>query len=148
MPSTEFFLGALGGSCHCGGMTVELYTRTAPSALHPRVCDCAFCRKHGASWLSDPEGYLRLLARGDLLRAYQQGSVQARFLLCGHCGVLMAVTVERGGHVFGAVNAGCLDDPPALGDPVPVSPQALAADARLARWQEVWVPQVELVMTG
>lgn len=138
----------LRGSCHCGGLAVELSSRVPPAELHPRRCDCSFCRKHGAAWLSDPRGRLRILARGDLLRAYQQGSAQARFLFCGRCGALAVVTIEHAGRVFGAINAGCLDDAPPLGAVVPVSPQSLTPGAKLTRWQEVWVPDVELVMTG
>jgi len=138
----------LRGSCHCAGLAVELSSPAPATALQPRACDCGFCRKHVAAWLSDARGRLRILARGDLLRAYQQGSGQARFLFCGGCGVLVVVTIDAGGRVFGAVNTACLDDAPALGAVVAVSPQSLGADAKLARWREVWVPDVELVMTG
>lgn len=137
----------LHGSCHCADLTAELSTRIAPSGFHPRACDCSFCRKHGASWISDPAGRLRITARGSTLQSYRQGSDQARFLVCGRCGVLVAVVVEHDGRMSGALNAGCLDAPPAFGATVAASPQLLDADAKRARWRELWVADVELVVT-
>jgi hypothetical protein len=146
MPSPDH-PDALHGRCHCADLTVDLSSRIAPADLRPRACDCSFCRKHGAAWVSDPAGRLRITARESTLRSYRQGSEQARFLVCGRCGVLVAVVIEHEGRRFGALNAGCLDAPSALGAAVPVSPQSLAAEAKRARWQEVWVPDVELVIT-
>lgn len=134
----------LRGSCHCGEVRVELTTRLAPASLVPRACDCTFCRKQGAAYLSDPSGRMRISARhADSVNRIRQGSDSAEFLLCRRCGVLVAVIVEHASRVYGATNAGCLDDPPALGDPVAVSPRRLTRDEKLTRWMQLWCPDVE-----
>lgn len=143
MPTTKQ-MATLRGSCHCGRLRVEFSTSENPASIVPRACDCSFCRKHGAAYVSDPAG--RLLVTGALIDAheYQQGSNAARFLVCRHCGVLMAVVYKDGSRIHGAVNASCLDDDPGLGEPVPASPQTLAPDEKVTRWREMWVPDVVL----
>lgn len=111
----------------------------------PRACDCSFCQKHGAAYVSDPAGRLSIVADpADALREYRQGSNTARFLVCGHCGVLVAVVFEHRSRLYGAVNANCLDGPTGFAVPVPASPQALSPDEKMARWLAVWVPDVVL----
>lgn len=131
---------ALNGRCHCGRVqTTHEIVRDA-SEYSPRACDCDFCRKHGASWLSDPQGALRVEARdvGDL-RTYRQGSETADMLLCAHCGVLVAVAFRHRDGMFGAVNAACLEQI-TLGAPKIVSPQRLSPAEKIERWRAVWSP--------
>lgn len=136
------------GSCHCGGLRVEFTLSRDPAGAAPRACDCSFCRKHGAAYLSDPAGALRIVAATPgALHSYRQGSESARFQLCGRCGVLVAVTFERDSRIYGAVNAGCLDGPTGLPAPLPASPQLLGTEERVSRWLQLWVPDVQLVAT-
>lgn len=123
-------------------MEVALATQRDPATLQPRACDCSFCRKHGAAWLSDHEGELLVAAKsGAALHEYRQGSGNARFLLCGGCGVLVAVVSGDGDDALtGALNATCLDDAPRLGESTVVSPQQLRPDEKIARWQALWTP--------
>jgi len=48
--------GVLKGGCHCGKVRVELTTSIRPGDFRPRACDCSFCTKHGAAYVSDPAG--------------------------------------------------------------------------------------------
>jgi len=137
----------LHGSCHCGQLSLAFSTALPPESLIPRACDCSFCRKHGAAYISDPAGRLSIHARGGAARHYQQGSNNADFLVCGRCGVLVAVLFEHLSRVYGAVNAGCLDGKPCFGEAVASSPQMLSADDRISRWIRLWVPDVELSMS-
>jgi hypothetical protein len=50
----------LTASCHCGNLRAEVAFSRVPVELRPRVCDCDFCRKHGASYLADPQGTLHI----------------------------------------------------------------------------------------
>lgn len=138
----------LRGGCHCGGLNVEFSTALAPDAIAPRACDCSFCRKHGAAWVSDPAGRFTLTVRGEPPLEYRQGSGTARFLLCRRCGVLVAVTHAHAERVYAAVNTTCLDGDPEFGAPLPVSPQKLGAEEKTARWRELWVPDVRIVRSG
>lgn len=136
---------ALRGRCHCGGIHVDFVTAIDPAALHPRACDCSFCCKHGAAWLSDADGRLVFAEqRAGMFREYRQGSESARFLLCNRCGVCVGVVYEEGSQRYGAVNAACLDDRGRLGAAVPVSPQTLGPSEKIARWKSVWVADVVL----
>ena len=101
--------------------------------------------KHGAAYLSDPDGTLRVEAHGaDSLGEYRQGSESARFLLCRSCGVLVAVIFDDGASQYGTVNSRCMDDALAFGEPQTVSPQKLAREAKQKRWAKLWTPLVEI----
>lgn len=132
------------GSCHCGELRLEFATARPLASFSPRACDCAFCKRHRAAWISDHAGHLRILATGASLQRYRQGSGQADFLLCRTCGVLVAVVASMAdGMLRGAANRNAFDERDAFTDETIVSPQRLAADAKLARWDELWTP-VEL----
>ena len=138
----------LRGGCHCGCLSLELSTLLTPAAIAPRACDCSFCRKHGASWISDPAGRLKLELRGEPPLEYRQGSGAAQFLLCRRCGVLVATTYAHAARIYAAVNAACLDGNPGFGATLTVSPQKLDAEQKTARWRELWVPDVRIVQIG
>lgn len=136
------------GSCHCGRLRLEFSTAQNPAHFAPRACDCSFCRKHGAAYISDPAGRLSVSGTQGALRKYRQGSRNAEFLVCGQCGVLVAVTFEKASRIYGAVNVGCLDGHTGLGSPAPASPQALAPDEKISRWLKMWVPDVKLITSA
>lgn len=139
----------LHGSCHCGRVRVEFSTFQAPAEIIPRACDCSFCRRHGAAYVSDPSGQLRVsTADAKTLRCYRQGSETARFKLCGECGVLVVVTFDHSGRLYGAVNLACLDGRTSFGATVSASPQSLSPEEKVARWLQVWVPDVRFVTSG
>lgn len=82
------------------------------------------------------------------MREYRQGSNAAQFLLCAHCGVLVAVVFEYEARLYGVANAGCLDGHAGLANPVPASPEALGPEEKISRWLKLWVPDVHLATSG
>lgn len=135
----------LEGGCHCGAITLALSTALVPATTAPRACDCSFCRAHGAAWISDPDaGLVIRTRRQDRLRRYRQGSQSAQFLLCGDCGVLVAVLLDDPERTYAALNVGSLRARDAFAPAVPASPQTLASDEKLARWRRLWVRDVRM----
>jgi hypothetical protein len=128
----------LAGGCHCGNITVSVELERAPGTCAPRACDCEFCRKHGAAWVSDPQGSLAIRIRDarDAGR-YRQGAGIAEMLLCRNCGVLVSA-LWREQRLYGVVNASVLDAREAFCAPQPVSPRELSADQKTRRWQSIW----------
>ena len=153
MPSSTMSMAkgtrTLRGSCHCGHLRIEFSTDQDTAGIVPRACDCAFCRKHGAAYISDPAGRLSVSeSHAGALREYRQGSNAARFLVCSHCGVLVAVIFAHDSVIYGAANAACLDGHPGLGTPIPASPQALSPDEKVSRWLGLWTPDVVLTTSN
>ncbi len=132
------------GQCHCGNITFEVALTSAPESYRPRECDCEFCRKHGAAYLSDPEGSItiRVADRGQG-RRYRQGSGIAQMLFCGRCGVLVAALLENAGYRLGVVNVRALQNV-ILGQAEPISPKMLTADQKIERWQRLWFRNVQV----
>ena len=114
-----------------------------PAEYSPRACDCDFCRKHGAAYVSDPQGALRLRASADARGRYRQGSGRAEFLICRDCGVLLAALYENDGRLYASVNATALW-PAEFRTSRPVSPKSLSAADKTARWKDAWFCDVSL----
>lgn len=148
MPTTKQ-MATLRGSCHCGRLRVEFSTDQDAASIVPRACDCSFCQKHGAAYISDPAGRMSIMeSEPGATRVYRQGSNAAQFLLCSHCGVLVAVVLEHEARRYGVANAGCLDGHAGLASSVPASPQTLTPEEKLSRWVKLWVPDVVLATSG
>lgn len=134
---------SLNGGCHCGNVQVKLELTRQPAAYHPRACDCDFCRKHAAAYLSDPRGTLAIRVRdASNMGAYRQGNSLAECLVCRNCGVMVGVIYRRGGPVIGAVNVKAIEGGANFAAEQPVSPKALSGEEKIARWQDIWFPNV------
>jgi hypothetical protein len=129
-------------------LTVTAELTGDASTRAPRACDCSFCTKHGAMYLSDAAGALRIEVRepSHLMR-YRQGSGNAEMLLCQHCGVLVAVVHDEGETLYGAVNATCLANRSAFALPIVVSPAKLSAEEKIDRWKKLWFRHVQISLT-
>ncbi len=135
----------LEGGCHCGNIHMDVALPRAPGEYRPRACDCDFCTKHAAAYLSDPQGSFSIHI-GDAAKAarYRQGSGQAEFLICTACGTLIGVSFAEGGHLYGAANAHAFEGGKPFGAEQPVSPRTLSAGEKAKRWQDVWFPDVRI----
>jgi len=133
------------GACHCGNIHLQLELSQPLADYSPRACDCDFCRKHGASYLSDPHGHLQIEVRDTAcMGKYRHGSQLADFLLCTRCGVLIGVLYQDGSRLYGTVNCAALQSEEALATPVSVSPKRLESSEKTARWTTLWFPDVRL----
>lgn len=139
----------LGGACHCGNIGVDLALPNPAEHYQPRVCDCDFCRQHGAAYLSDPAGALSISVKDPrLLGRYRQGSAIADCLFCRHCGVLVGISYQDGEQLFATVNWRVLEKQTGFGAPLAVSPKTLSAAEKVERWKSVWFSRVALLPPG
>ena len=131
------------GGCYCGNVVVKIRLSRGPASYNPRACDCGFCRKHAAAYISDSRGTMEVEigAAGDR-GSYRQGSEAADCLFCRRCGVFAGVVCEIDGRSYGAVNVRSLDPAADFGPELPVSPKQLSATDKLHRWRELWFPDV------
>ncbi|NWK78372.1 GFA family protein [Aquitalea sp. LB_tupeE] len=137
----------LSGACHCGNIHLHLELSRPLADYNPRTCDCDFCRKHGASYLSDPHGRLQIAVRDTAgMGKYRHGSQLADFLFCTRCGVLVGVLYQDGSRLYGTVNCAALHETEALGTPVSVSPRQLDSSEKTARWSTLWFPDVRITI--
>lgn len=131
------------GGCHCGNIQVSLQLSRTPDRYQPRACDCDFCRKHGAAYVSDSKGSLIIQIREPQERSrYTQGSGQAEFLLCRTCGVLVGAFHRHGAHTYATVNVRALQATTFAAEQT-ASPQQLSPDQKVNRWQDIWFSRVE-----
>ena len=96
-------MNELRGSCHCGNVEFALFTGKS-AELVPRRCSCSMCRRHGASYISDPGARLALRYRDrSSLSTYRFGHGTAQWIICSKCGVLTAVLCEIEGRLHAVV---------------------------------------------
>jgi hypothetical protein len=133
------------GSCYCGNIRIQASFSQDLASYNPRACDCDFCRKHAAGYVSDPSGSLRIEIRSDLeVNRFRQGSNTAEMLVCRACGVLVGALYRDSNRLFGTLNAKALDSDVSLGPEKSVSPKTLSADQKVQRWRDLWFPEVLL----
>src|SRR5262249_18023252 len=88
-------MNELRGSCHCGNVEFTLFTEKSADDLMPRRCSCSMCRRHGASYISDPGARLALRYRDrSSLSTYRFGHGTAQRIICSKFGGLTAVLCE------------------------------------------------------
>lgn len=131
--------------CHCGTITAEVRFSKPLADFEPRACDCDFCAKHGAAYISEAEGSLDIRIKdSEHAVSYQHGSGLADFLLCGHCGVLMAVTYSHEGGTAGSLNSRTLDNRRSLMPTQTSSAVKFLSDTeKPERWKQVWIQNVQ-----
>ena len=135
----------LNGGCHCGNILIEIEFTGVLTAYNPRVCDCDFCRKHGDSYVSDPQGALLIHIKDERhLRKYRQGSGIADCLLCGNCGVLVAITFQNDQQLYATVNSKAIDSGAHFGERKSVSPRKLSDGEKIERWKDNWFRNVSI----
>jgi hypothetical protein len=134
------------GGCHCGNIRLDIELTRAPGEYSPRACDCDFCRKHGAAYISDAHGSLVIRIRDERERGmYRQGSGMAECLLCRNCGVLVGACYRSDGRLYAAVNAKVVDAGTAFAAEQSVSPKQLSAGQKTDRWKAIWFSDVRIV---
>jgi hypothetical protein len=138
---------SLSGGCHCGNVRVDLELAREPATYRPRACDCDFCRKHAAAYLSDPQGTLTIRLRdASNTGSYRQGNSLAECLFCKNCGVLVGAIYRSGDRVIGVVNVKAIEGGTNFGMEQPVSPKALSGEEKIARWQDIWFSNVTIAI--
>lgn len=135
----------LSGGCHCGNILLRLQLSRAPDAYSPRCCDCDFCRKHGAAYLSDAQGSLAIHIKDQRdSSSYRQGSGAAECLLCRNCGVLVGALYRDGERLYATINVKAIAAGTRFASEETVSPQKLSEAEKIKRWQQLWFADVKL----
>jgi hypothetical protein len=146
MPSVACkFMHKLNAGCHCGNIRVGLELMHAPGNYSPRRCNCEFCGKHAAAYVSDPRGSLDVVIEDDeACTTYRQGSALADFLICSRCGVLVGVFYRDEERLYAALNANIIGAQARFGAASPVSPKNLTDAEKPERWKALWFSEVRI----
>jgi hypothetical protein len=135
----------LTGQCHCGNVRATASLSLDPVTVAPRRCDCSFCERHGAAYVSDSAGTLQFtLAQGGEVARYRQGAELAEMLVCRRCGVLVGALYDSGAGVYGVLNVRALDQQARFAPPETASPQRLTPTQKAERWKRLWFAQVTI----
>ena len=134
-------MGSYQGRCHCGDITLAFDTHRPIAELGSQTCSCAYCRRRGAAYTSDPDGKVRVRVRqgGDLVR-YRFGTEHADFISCARCGNYLgafAETGEGGRMVVSLANFELKNGPPSTSS---MDYDGETAGIRLDRWLARWTP--------
>lgn len=129
----------IAGACHCGNLSFELTTRTAPDDIVARSCECSFCEKHGATYWADPEGSTIIrIADKRYLQKYRFGLHTADFYICRVCGNCLGVVLPDEDGARSAVNLRLTELDVQHVQPVSFEDEDLAG--RVGRRKRSWTP--------
>jgi hypothetical protein len=129
--SHRYPMHRVSGGCHCDSILVDAELTLPPSAYRPRACDCDFCLKHGAKYVSDPQGALLIRLQDERHAVkYRQGSRLAEFVLCGNCGVLAGILYASDPGLHAALNARIGDSRASFGAEQLASPKKLSGSEK------------------
>ena len=132
-------------SCHCGNISVDAILTRELSSYIPRACDCDFCVKNGAAYISDPEGEIDITIRNSgEVTWYRQGANLVRLLICRNCGVMVAVTYTDNANLYAGLNSKTLVNRDSLAPSQVASPRTLSSPEKIKRWKEIWFPLVTI----
>jgi hypothetical protein len=138
-------MNELRGSCHCGNVEFTLFTEKSADELVPRRCSCSMCRRHGASYVSDPAARLALQYRDQsLLSVYRLGHRTSQWIICSRCGVLTAVLCEIEGRLRAVVRVQSMVAHAFLAPEIPTDFQAESVADRLGRRTRTWIGTVDV----
>ena len=133
----------LSGECHCGNISLDLHTEKGESDFVPRECSCTLCRKHRASWVSDPEGTLHLHYKNkDLVSSYRFGHKTSDFIVCARCGVLMVALCELEGRTRAVIYIRSMPEVTFAAQPITTNFDGKDIPVRLARRGRNWTGNV------
>lgn len=136
-------MNELRGSCHCGNVEFTLFTEKNVDGFTPRRCSCSMCRRHGASYVSDPNARLALSYRdGSLLSVYRFGHRTAQWIICSRCGVLTAVLCEIEGRLRAVARAEAMVEHAFFGPEVSTDFEPESVAERLERRARTWIGTV------
>ena len=130
------------GSCHCGAIRIELRTERPPQQQVIGACQCSFCRKHNARAFSDPKAFVTLTAHEpEHLQRYQFGLKTSDQIICGRCGVYVAMILVEADRVLSVINIDALDDRALFTrEPEPRDYSAEDRTERIERRKARWTP--------
>jgi hypothetical protein len=133
----------LRGSCHCGNVEFTLVTNKEVDGFVPRRCSCSMCRRHGASYISDPEARLAMRYRdGSQLSLYRLGHQTAQWVICSRCGVLTAVLCEIEGRLRAVVRVQSMVEHSFSQPEVVTNFESETIEERLRRRARSWIGTV------
>lgn len=130
------------GACHCGALEFTYETSLSPRRWSLRACQCAFCRRHGATVTSDPQGNVHFrYVFSDRLRRYRFGLRTADYLICRECGTYVGAVMMTGAGGVAIVNVNALRERPrGLPAPKAVNYRTELLEDRRARRRKTWTP--------
>jgi hypothetical protein len=136
-------MNELKGNCHCGNIEFSLFTEQQEHNLIPRRCSCSMCRRHGASYISDPSARLHLRYKdSSSLSLYRFGHGTAQWVICSRCGVLTAVLCEIDGYLRAVVRVQSMFEHSFPGPEVLTNFDAESIEERLGRRARTWIGTV------
>lgn len=131
------------GQCHCGNLSCTLTVPDHVTHLTLYGCTCSYCRLHACSWLGNPAEALTLGAEmPEEAGWYSTGALHPHYLLCRHCGVVLATIGHFGDDWFGIMNAQAAVLPPLPQDFMPFRPDPMTDAERLQLRRQRWVKGV------
>ncbi|MBT5185451.1 MAG: hypothetical protein HOH19_15075 [Kordiimonadaceae bacterium] len=131
------------GHCHCGNIHFTFSSMNNENDFTPRTCSCSFCRHHGGSYVSDPEGHIDLNFKDKTqVNFYQFGQKTADFIICKNCGVITMAISNIKDKNYAVINIRAMLDYTFTGTATQTNFDGETPQQRLERRAQNWIGHV------
>lgn len=138
------FRNELHGKCHCGNISFTLRTNKFENEFIPRICQCTLCRKHDASYISDPDGVLDISFNSAITNKYRFGHSTSDFIICKECGVLTMALCDFNQGTRAVINIKSMNDYK-FAESIQTVFDEESVESRLERRSKTWIGTVNVV---
>lgn len=134
------------GGCNCGNIEIFWQVNKTPQA--PRACQCNYCVLKSASYLSEAgSSFSATIRNSELHHIARHGTNTADFHECSACNMLVFVSSDIGGDIYGVINSHCLHNVKLDRAVVMVFSHESEQD-RLTRRRQNWCHPVQIKFIG
>lgn len=135
------------GRCHCGNIEYLFRSPVPMMELPVKSCDCSFCIKQGACYVSHPQGRLEVLVKDrSRVSQYRFGTESAEVYICSTCGVFPFIVGTIAGQLYAVLNANSINGLHIEHAKIVPAEHVdnRTAEERSERWKKNWIPKVEI----
>lgn len=95
------------GGCSCGN--IEIFWLANKPLQAPRACQCNYCVLKNASYVSEANSsFSATIHKPEFHYTVRHGTNTADFHECSSCNMLVFVSSDIGGDIYGVINSHCL----------------------------------------
>lgn len=132
----------ISGQCHCGNINYQFTWPGSGQRIPVRACECTYCQKRGAVWISNPDGTLDVkVTEPQSMHHYQFGHQTATFHICGRCGIVVMASCDIDDATYAVVNVNTFENiEPEAFDRADTDFEGENNTERLTRRKRNWTP--------
>ena len=132
------------GGCSCKNIVISLFLDSELSQYTPRACQCSYCKKKNAAYISFPDWKLEVKIKNSVhINKFRFSTRTADFVSCKICDELIYVVSKIGNKNYSVVNITAFKNVQ-FPDPVKTDFDSELQSERIIRRKSNWISDVDV----